>query len=152
MKRKLQFDLARRLLKQAYEAAPDDPIAFKDIRDLRFMGEIFARQAKCSELFEHWEHPPAALQDLMTKHRGDLWGMKIRLARESKEWSLLESQCLAYIERIISQQERYVESMTTCNTVKWLRAASATSKPYLLLTFLAFERLVPGRKTFGHPY
>ncbi|KAI4708553.1 hypothetical protein J4E89_006609 [Alternaria sp. Ai002NY15] len=110
MKSRLQFDLARRLLKQAYEAAPDDPIAFKDIRDLRFMGEIFARQAKCSELFEHWNHPPAALQDLMTKHRGDLWGMKIRLARQSKEWSLLESQCLAYIERIISQQESLRET------------------------------------------
>ncbi|KAI4918402.1 hypothetical protein J4E90_002786 [Alternaria incomplexa] len=120
MKSKLQFDLARRLLKQAYEAAPDDPIAFKDIRDLRFMGEIFARQAKCSELFEHWNHPPAALQDLMTKHRGDLWGMKIRLARQSKEWSLLESQCLAYVERIISQQERSPEGFVAIYTLLWI--------------------------------
>ncbi|KAI4618609.1 hypothetical protein J4E80_005211 [Alternaria sp. BMP 0032] len=120
MKSKLQFDLARRLLKQAYEAAPDDPIAFKDIRDLRFMGEIFARQAKCSELFEHWNHPPAALQDVMTKHRGDLWGMKIRLARQSKEWSLLESQCLAYIERIISQQERSPEGFVAIYILLWI--------------------------------
>jgi N-terminal acetyltransferase B complex non-catalytic subunit len=106
VKSKLQFDLARRLLKQAYEADPDDPIAFKDIRDLRFMGEIFARQAKCNELLEHWSRPPAALQDLMNRHKGDLWDMRIRLPRDSKEWPLLESQCLAYIERIISHKER----------------------------------------------
>jgi N-terminal acetyltransferase B complex non-catalytic subunit len=106
MKCKLQFDLVRRLLKQAYEAASDDPIAFKDIRDLRFMGEIFARQGKCSELFEHWNRPPAALQDLLDKHQGDLWDMKIRLPWVSREWSLLESHCLAYIERVVSQQER----------------------------------------------
>ena len=108
MKSKLQSDLARRLMKQAYEAASDDPIAFKDIRDLRFMGEIFARQGKCNELLEHWDQPPAALQDLMTRHQGDLWDMRIRLPKNSGEWSLLESQCLAYIERVISHQERYV--------------------------------------------
>jgi len=106
MKSKLQSDLARRLMKQAYEAAPDDPIAFKDIRDLRFMGEIFARQGKCNELLEYWNQPPAALQDLMTRHQGDLWDMRIRLPKNSGEWSLLESQCLAYIERVISHQER----------------------------------------------
>ncbi|KAL1793372.1 hypothetical protein ACET3X_008354 [Alternaria dauci] len=110
MKRKLQFDLARRLMKQAYEAAPDDPIAFKDIRDLRFMGEIFTRQAKCNELLEHWSRPPTALQDLMNRHQGDLWDMRIRLPRDSEEWSLLESQCLAYIERVTSHQESLRET------------------------------------------
>ncbi|CAN9370096.1 unnamed protein product [Alternaria alternata] len=128
MKSKLQSDLARRLMKQAYEAAPDDPIAFKDIRDLRFMGEIFARQGKCNELLEHWDQPPAALQDLMTRHQGDLWDMRIRLPKNSGEWSLLESQCLAYIERVISHQESLRETCAWRQDV-WtslLQAARAT--------------------------
>ncbi|KAG9196320.1 hypothetical protein G6011_01441 [Alternaria panax] len=125
MKCKLQFDLARRLLKQAYEAAPDDPIAFEDIRDLRFMGEIFARQAKCNELLEYWSHPPAALQDLMNRHQSDLWDMRIRLPRVSREWSLLESQCLAYIERVIAQQESLRETCAWKQDV-WTNLLQAT--------------------------
>ncbi|EUC41961.1 hypothetical protein COCMIDRAFT_104795 [Bipolaris oryzae ATCC 44560] len=119
LKSKVQFELARRLLKQSYEASPDEPIACKDIRDLRFMGEIFARQRKCDELIELWNNPPATLKDLMTTHQADLQIMRIRLSRESKHWSLVESESRARIENAISQITENPDSKALWELCAW---------------------------------
>ncbi|KAJ5064549.1 hypothetical protein J3E74DRAFT_402994 [Bipolaris maydis] len=119
LKSKIQFDLARRLMKQAYEASPDEPIVCKDIRDLRFMGEIFARQGKCDELIELWNNPPTTLKDLMTTHQADLQIMRIRLSRETHNWALVESESLARIENAISQVAENPDSKALWELCAW---------------------------------
>ncbi|KAF1943638.1 hypothetical protein EJ02DRAFT_399997 [Clathrospora elynae] len=88
-----QFDVARLMMKRAYEASPDDPIAVKDIRDLRFMCEIFARQHKCNELWELLAYPPTTLRVLMRTHKDDLISLKTRLLLQQQDWLLLEKHC-----------------------------------------------------------
>lgn len=119
LKSKVQFDLARRLMKQAYEASPGEPIACKDIRDLRFMGEIFARQGRCDELIELWNNPPATLKDLMKTHQADLQIMRIRLSRETNSWALVESESLARIENAISQITENPDSKALWELCAW---------------------------------
>jgi len=67
------------------------------------MGEIYTRQKQCRELIELWSHPPVALQNLMATHQDDLWGMRIGLLSHASDWPLVESQCLAYIEFVMSK-------------------------------------------------
>ncbi|KAE8847095.1 hypothetical protein PTNB73_03242 [Pyrenophora teres f. teres] len=118
-KSKIYADLARGLLKQAYQAPQVNPLAFKDIRDLRFMGEVYCKQNRCAELVELWSHPPDDLQTLMATHKDDLWGMRIRFAREESNWGLLESQCLAYIELAISKMAQDPQSKSFWELCAW---------------------------------
>ena len=94
-------------------------IAIEDIRDLRFMGQIFARQGKCSERLELWRNPPAALEGLMKTHRDDLTGLKTILLKQQEDWPLLETHCRACIEDIISQMTKDPESKSLWESCAW---------------------------------
>ncbi|KAF1836577.1 hypothetical protein BDW02DRAFT_566843 [Decorospora gaudefroyi] len=118
-KSQIQFDLARRLMKQAYEASPDDLIAIKDIRGLRFMAEVFARQDKCNELMELWRNPPAGLQGLMKTHRDDLMSLKTNILKRQGNWLLLEAHCRACIDEMISQMALDQESKCLSEFCAW---------------------------------
>lgn len=83
------------------------------------MGEIYARQDKCKELIELWDHPPAALQTLMATHQDDLWGMKVGLLFQRSDWRLVESQCLAYIELAISKSTQDPHSKSLWELCAW---------------------------------
>ncbi|EDU45355.1 N-acetyltransferase B complex non catalytic protein [Pyrenophora tritici-repentis] len=116
---KIYADLARGLLKQAYQAPQVNPLAFKDIRDLRFMGEVHCKQNRCNELVELWDHPPDDLQPLMATHQDDLWRMKIKLAHEESNWKLVERLCLAYIELAISKLVQDPQSKSFWELCAW---------------------------------
>ena len=83
------------------------------------MGEIFARQGKCDELINLWNNPPAALKGLVATHQADLQSMRIRLSRESQNWSLLESECLATIENAIAQSAADPNSKAIWELCAW---------------------------------
>ncbi|RMZ73963.1 cytoskeleton organization [Pyrenophora seminiperda CCB06] len=118
-KYRLWSDLARKLITLAYYAPQGDPLAFEDIRDLRFMAEIYARQNKCRELIDLWDRPPAPLQTLMATHQDDLWGMRTRLPRQNTDWTLVESQCLAYINLAISKSAQDPDSKSLWELCAW---------------------------------
>ncbi|KAJ4370649.1 hypothetical protein N0V83_005170 [Neocucurbitaria cava] len=115
----IQFSLARKLMKQAYEASPDDPIAVKDIRDLRFMAEIFRRQGQHAELFSLWDNPPISLKKLLRTHRDDLMSLKTRILREQEDWPLLEAHCYASIEEVISLLNLAQDSKSLWELCAW---------------------------------
>lgn len=83
------------------------------------MGEIFARQGKCDELINLWNNPPATLKDLMATHQADLRNMRIRLSRQSQNWSLLESECLATIENAMAQVAADPDSKALWELCAW---------------------------------
>ncbi|KAF2854675.1 hypothetical protein T440DRAFT_551750 [Plenodomus tracheiphilus IPT5] len=96
----IQFKVARGQLKQAFQASPDDPIAIKDIRDLRFMAEIYARQGHCSELIELWKAPPQSLVGIMRTYHDELMDLIARLLKRGNYWELLEAHCLEVIGEV----------------------------------------------------
>ncbi|KAH8731426.1 hypothetical protein GQ44DRAFT_735904 [Phaeosphaeriaceae sp. PMI808] len=98
----LQADIALKLMKQAYMAPSDDLIAVKNIRDLRFMADIFNRQNRCHELIDLWENPPESVKDILHRHRQDLSSLITRLLRERKDWFRLERHCLNTIDETLS--------------------------------------------------
>ena len=96
-----------------------DLIAIEDIRDLRFMGHIFARQGKCNELLELWRNPPVALEGLMKTHRDDLMGLTTILLKQQEDWPLLETHCRACIDNIISQMTKEPKSKCLWESCAW---------------------------------
>lgn len=80
----------------------DDPIAVKDIRDLRFMAQIYARQSQFKELFALWDNPPSRLEALLRTHKDDVVQMKTLMLRNAFAWELLEDHCIATINNIVS--------------------------------------------------
>ncbi|KAF2033776.1 hypothetical protein EK21DRAFT_57934 [Setomelanomma holmii] len=96
----LQSDIALKFTKQSYSANQNDPIAVKDIRDFRFLAEIFKRQNRVRELQQLWSEPPnkALEQIVLHQHRDDLNSVMTNVLRELEDWPVLEQHC----ERIIS--------------------------------------------------
>ncbi|KAF1845780.1 uncharacterized protein K460DRAFT_338347 [Cucurbitaria berberidis CBS 394.84] len=115
----IQYGVARKLMKQAFEASSDDPIAVKDIRDLRFMADIFRWQDRCAELFALWDNPPARLRSLMKTHRDDLISLKTRFLLQQEDWLLLESHCYNSIEEVISQLNLGQDSKSLWELCAW---------------------------------
>ncbi|KAH7391804.1 N-acetyltransferase B complex non catalytic subunit-domain-containing protein [Pyrenochaeta sp. MPI-SDFR-AT-0127] len=115
----IQYGLARKLMKQAYDASPEESIAVKDIRDLRFMADIYRRQDRCAELFALWDNPPLALQGLMKTYRDELLNMKTRMLRQQEDWPALESHCLSCIEDTISQLNLAQDSKSLWELCAW---------------------------------
>ena len=101
------------------DAIQDDPIAVKDIRDLRFMAEIFRRQDRCAELFSLWDNPPTSLKKLMKTHRDDLISLKTRLLKQQNDWLLLENHCYDSIEEVISQLNLVQDSKSLWELCAW---------------------------------
>ncbi|KAH9878562.1 hypothetical protein IAQ61_001834 [Plenodomus lingam] len=106
----IQFKVARGQMKQAFQASPDDPIAVKDIRDLRFMAEIYARQGQCSELMDLWKTAPQSLVTVMKTYHDELMNLLARLLRKEGNWELLEAHCLGVIESVISHMRETKET------------------------------------------
>jgi N-terminal acetyltransferase B complex non-catalytic subunit len=79
-----------------------DPISVKDIRDLRFMAKIYARQGKCAELLRLWEAPPAHLQPIMEKHALDISLLTVDLLADAQQYELLEKHILGLLEDAIT--------------------------------------------------
>ncbi|KAI8935899.1 hypothetical protein NX059_007411 [Plenodomus lindquistii] len=95
------FKLARAQMEKAFKAPPDDPIAVKDIRDLRFMAEIYARQGQVRELIDLWKTAPEPLVVVMGKYRDELKNLTARLLLHEGNWELLETYCLGVIEAAV---------------------------------------------------
>jgi hypothetical protein len=74
-----------------------DPIAVKDITDLRFMTLVYGQVdgvGTFEQLKEMWEKPPAHLHDAMLHHhRQDLDYMLMNILIRQKNWSELEQHC-----------------------------------------------------------
>jgi N-terminal acetyltransferase B complex non-catalytic subunit len=83
------------------------------------MGEIFARQGKCDELIDLWNNPPAPLKDLMATHQANLRSLRIKLSRESGNWTLVESESLASIENAILQSTENPDSKALWELCSW---------------------------------
>ncbi|KAJ8107724.1 hypothetical protein OPT61_g8672 [Boeremia exigua] len=98
----IQMGVALKQMKDAYERPESDPIAVKDIRDLRFMTKIYARQGKCAELLELWQTPSAHLQPIMEKHALDISLLTVDILASAKQYSLLEKHILDLIDNVTS--------------------------------------------------
>ncbi|KAJ4984456.1 methionyl-tRNA synthetase [Stagonosporopsis vannaccii] len=98
----IQLGVALKQMKDAYERPESDPICVKDIRDLRFMAKIYARQGKHAELLELWQAPPAHLQPIMEKHALDISLLTVDILANAQNYKLLEKHVLGLIETAIS--------------------------------------------------
>lgn len=104
MMAQIQYGLARKLMKQSFEAPADDPIALSDIKDLRFMADIYSRQDRYQELFALWDKAPDRLAGLMKTHRNDLHALKSRILYHAKMWTHLEEHCREFVLDSLSSQ------------------------------------------------
>ncbi|KAH6612687.1 tRNA synthetases class I (M)-domain-containing protein [Boeremia exigua] len=98
----IQLGVALKQMKDAYERSESDPISVKDIRDLRFMAKMFARQGKCAELLELWQSPPAHLVPIMEKHALDISLLTVDILASAQQYKLLEKHILDLIESATS--------------------------------------------------
>ena len=96
-----------------------DPIAIEDIRDLRFMAEVYARQDKCKELFVLWDNPPDHLKDTMNTYRDDLINLKTKLLRRQEDWPALEAHCLFVINDTIAKLNQVQDSKSLWELCAW---------------------------------
>ncbi|KAF1929644.1 uncharacterized protein M421DRAFT_125836 [Didymella exigua CBS 183.55] len=94
----IQLAVALKQMKDAYERPESDPISVKDIRDLRFMAKIYARQGKCAQLLELWNAPPAHLQPIMEKHALDISLLTVDILSSAQQYELLEKHILDLVE------------------------------------------------------
>lgn len=69
------------------------------------MAAIYKRQNQCAKLFKLWEQPPPLLKETMDKFRIDLTNLKVEIARDCKDWSLLEKVCLETIDEALDVAE-----------------------------------------------
>ena len=82
----------------------NDPIAVKDIRDLRFMGRIYRMQCSTKALRVTWDKPPQHLQSaILHRHRDDLRAMIMTSLHDEGQWQELEAHCRQTITETISQ-------------------------------------------------
>ncbi|KAJ4300904.1 hypothetical protein N0V90_002992 [Kalmusia sp. IMI 367209] len=138
---KIQFTLALRQIKDAYDNSPkptDESIQISSMSDLRFMATIYQRQNRCTELFELWEHPPPAIKKIIDSHIRDFELLKVDVAHEQKEWKLLEKTCTAIISRIWQQGD----PTSVSDLLYDLRTSILKQKPggrfFRCLTILSF--------------
>lgn len=94
-------------------------MAIKDIRDLRFMAEIYARQNCCNELWDLWDNPPVHLQELMAKHKDDLTSLKTRFLRQQKDWPALKQHCYKVLDDTISKRDSAEDSKSLWELSAW---------------------------------
>ncbi|OSS55187.1 hypothetical protein B5807_01505 [Epicoccum nigrum] len=94
----IQLGVALKQMKDAYERPESDAISVKDIRDLRFMAKIYARQGKCAELLELWKAPPAHLEPIMEKHALDISLLTVDMLASAKQYELLEKKIVGLID------------------------------------------------------
>jgi N-terminal acetyltransferase B complex non-catalytic subunit len=84
-----------------------DPIAVRDIRDLRFMANICANETRVKALRAAWAEPPEHLQDvILRRHRDDLRTIIERSLRRTKLWPELEAHCRETITEKVTHLER----------------------------------------------
>lgn len=100
------FKVARGQMRQAFLAPKGDPIAMNNIRDLRFMAEIYARQGQSTELLELWEDAPKHLAALMSTHHDDLMNLKARIFSRALEWKQIEKHCGNVIKDAVLELKR----------------------------------------------
>ncbi|KAH7077321.1 N-acetyltransferase B complex non catalytic subunit-domain-containing protein [Paraphoma chrysanthemicola] len=114
---RLQADIAMKLMKQAYTAPEGDPIAVKDIRDVRFMAEFFKRQDRGNELEKLWNDPPnETLKEIIEhRHKEDLNSVLTKVFRERQTWPLLEQHC----QKLITTTMSDMKSATGAQSPLW---------------------------------
>lgn len=77
--------IAYRTMKAAFEnvaKSPENPIQVSDVRDLRFMAQIFERQGKHEELFKLWDEAPATLKTILEVNHDDMLLLKNDILRK----------------------------------------------------------------------
>jgi hypothetical protein len=78
----------------------------EDMRDLRFMAQIFSRQGAHEKLFEVWDKPPPALQGLMQGFSDDVYLMKMDILKKNEAWGALHEYCVAVFEKTIEDANK----------------------------------------------
>lgn len=88
-----------------FDNSQDETLRIRDMRDLRFMAEIYGRQGRSADLLKLWEQPPPALQEIMGKFSTDLTNLKVEIASRCQDWKVLEDVCLKTIDRCLELVE-----------------------------------------------
>ncbi|KAF2015993.1 hypothetical protein BU24DRAFT_422309 [Aaosphaeria arxii CBS 175.79] len=105
----LRRELAYRRLLAAYRNAGSEkePVQIQNIRDLRFMAEIFYRQGRLAELLDLWNFPPPALKTLHDNNENDLDLLIAQLLGKQLYWKPLADFCLTKLnEQLIRLSEK----------------------------------------------
>ncbi|XPT02151.1 hypothetical protein M3J09_011273 [Ascochyta lentis] len=130
----IQLGVALKQMKDAYERPESDPISVKDIRDLRFMAKIYARQGKWAELMELWKAPPAHLQPIMKKHALDISLLTVDVLANTQQHEQLEKHILALIEDAIAAMEKDdlepLRQLCSARVNVWTYLIDASTKLY----------------------
>jgi N-terminal acetyltransferase B complex non-catalytic subunit len=122
---KLQGDLALRQMQTAFSgptSTQGDLIRVQDMRDLKFMGDIFVRHDRLSELWRLWDsgNAPQAMVDLMSKNYEDLITIRLSLVKGSKtiDWSEHRDYCIRTVSRAMESSDP-ATSLTELSTRSW---------------------------------
>ncbi|CAI6341606.1 unnamed protein product [Periconia digitata] len=104
----IQLMIALKQMKEAFDNSPkptDETLRVKDMRDLRFMAQIYSRQNRSAELEQLWSTPSSHMNDLRYKYEADIRLLLIESIRKCENWALLESVCEKTISAVFERME-----------------------------------------------
>ncbi|KAF1998096.1 hypothetical protein P154DRAFT_524402 [Amniculicola lignicola CBS 123094] len=76
---------------------PTDPVQLQDMRDLRFMAQIFARQHRSSELLNRWENVATIQAKILDDHRSEAIYLLLDSFCFEKKWEELALLCKSVV-------------------------------------------------------
>ncbi|KAF3038778.1 methionyl-tRNA synthetase [Didymella heteroderae] len=130
----IQLAVALKQMKDAYERPENDPISIKDIRDLRFMAKIYARQGKFTQLLELWKAPPAHLAPIMEKHALDISLLTVDILSSAQQYELLEKHILDLVEdattALSNDDSKPLQHLCSARVNVWSYLIDATTHLY----------------------
>ncbi|KAF3034462.1 hypothetical protein E8E11_003903 [Didymella keratinophila] len=130
----IQLAVALKQMKDAYERPESDPISVKDIRDLRFMAKIYARQGKFTQLLELWKAPPAHLAPILEKHALDISLLTVDILSSAQQYELLEKHILDLIEDALialsNDDSKLLQQLCAARVNVWSYLIDATTHLY----------------------
>ncbi|PVI00260.1 hypothetical protein DM02DRAFT_593085 [Periconia macrospinosa] len=118
----IQFMIALKQMKEAFDKPTDDTIRVKDMRDLRFMAHIYCRQNRCAELEQLWTAPSPTMDELRSKYDSDIRLLLIESIRKCENWSLLESICEKTLSTVFErvEMEKSPQALVQLCTAEWI--------------------------------
>lgn len=111
-----------------------DQVQVQELRDLQFMAQIFARQARYVELFTLWDNPPERLETIMKTYHSDLNLLRVTLLKNPEAPGLESNLCIKAIrdspqdsvDRWVFWKRLLQDSEDKANTPEYVDIRSST--------------------------
>lgn len=101
-----------------------------DMRDLRFMAEIYTRQNRLGELAELWKNPPQALKRVWEDDRVGLNIILVNAAQKAQWWVLLSAISEDFIRVELEMPSAKMKQICSVAFSIWNGFMKATNELY----------------------